>query len=237
MDGKNTSDVALAENVRKVEELQQNVETLTSEKEELREELESETTRLGNEVAAMQQTLEASQSTVAEMEETLAVKDSTLNLMQERVNNSFDVYRKGGFKLARGTNGLAVSLPAPVQFRSGSTRIDGDSKMALADLAEKLMQNPTVKILVEGHTDSVPMKEGARFRNNQELSVARANRVVKELVSLGVNPLQLTATGYGASRPIVQDESDSEEARATNRRTEFVVMADVGALYEMAEGE
>jgi len=166
----------------------------------------------------------------------VAVKDSQLMMVQERISTTFDVYKKGGFDLSTSNNGLNVNTPSPIRFRSGSTRVDQDSKMVLNDLADKLMQNPKVKLLVEGHTDSVPMKEGARFRDNKELSTARANRVVAELVKLGVNPTQLTAAGRGDTMPKFQDENDSEEVRALNRRTEFILLADVSPLYEISKG-
>lgn len=236
LNNKATSDLSLAENQAKVAELQKDLTALNEEKDQLNQKLENETTRLNDEVASVKDDLMKSKEAVTEMEQTVAAKDSTIAMMQEKVNSTFEVYTKGGFDVTNRNSGLFVNTPSPIRFRSGSTRISQDSKTALTDLANKLMQSPTVKILVEGHTDNVPMKEGARFKNNEELSVARANRVVKELVKLGVNPLQLAATGFGFSRPLVHDESDSAEARATNRRTEFVIMANVGNLYDLSKG-
>jgi len=165
----------------------------------------------------------------------VAERDSQLTMVQEKINASFEVYEKGGFDLTSESNGLNVNTPSPVRFRSGSTRVDAESKMILNDLAEKLKQSPKVKLLVEGHTDSVPMKQGAKFKDNKELSTARANSVVEELVKLGVDPSQLTAAGRGDTMPKLQDENDSEEVRAQNRRTEFILLADVAPLYEFSK--
>jgi len=173
-----------------------------------------------------------------EMEEVqalIAERDTQLKMVQEKISTSFEIYKKGGFDLRSESNGLNVGTPSPVRFRSGSTRVDKESKLILNDLAEKLKKSPKVKLLVEGHTDSVPMKEGAKFRDNTELSTARANRVVEELVKMGVNPLQLTAAGRGDTMPKFQDENDSEEVRAMNRRTEFILLADVAPLYELSK--
>lgn len=236
MNDKTTIDRVLAENQQKVQELEKNVENLETEKSELDQTLKSETTRLTDEVAAVKDDLLNTKETMSEMESMVAAKDSQLTMMQQRISATFDVYTKGGFDLTTQNNNLLINTPSPVRFRSGSTRIDQDSKMVLNDLAERLKQNPMVKILVEGHTDKVPMKTGARFNSNKELSMARANRVVDELVKLGVSPNQLAATGRGDTMPKFQDENDSEEVRAMNRRTEFVVMANVGPLFEAAKG-
>ena len=58
--------------------------------------------------------------------------------------------------------------------------------------------------------------------------------MVDELVKLGVNPSQLTAAGRGDTMPKFQDENDSEEVRAQNRRTEFILLANVAPLYELS---
>jgi len=236
MNDKTTIDQALAENQEKVKNLETNVATLESEKKDLSKTMEEKTSELSDEITLANDKLMNAKKSLEEMEAMVAAKDSQLTMVQEKISSTFDVYKKGGFDLSASNNGLNVNMPSPIRFRSGSTRVDQDSKMILNDLASKLMQNPRVKLLVEGHTDSVPMKEGARFKDNKELSTARANRVVAELVKLGVNPIQLTAAGRGDTMPKFQDENDSEEVRALNRRTEFILLADVSPLYEMSKG-
>jgi len=236
MNDKTTIDQVLAENQEKVKNLETNVATLESEKEDLSKTMEEKTSELSDEISAANDKLMNANKSLEEMKAMVAARDSQLTMVQEKVRSTFDVYKKGGFDLSASNSGLNVNMPSPIRFRSGSTRIDQDSKMVLNDLASKLMQNPKVKLLVEGHTDSVPMKEGARFKDNKELSTARANSVVSELVKLGVNPIQLTAAGRGDTMPKFQDENDSEEVRAMNRRTEFILLADVSPLYEMSKG-
>ncbi len=235
MNDKTTIDEVLAENQEMVKNLEANVATLESEKKDLSKTMEEKTSELSDEISAANDKLMNAKKSLEEMEAMVAAKDSQLTMVQEKVRSTFDVYKKGGFDLTASNNGLNVNMPSPIRFRSGSIRVDQDSKMILNDLASKLMQNPKVKLLVEGHTDSVPMKEGARFKDNKELSTARANRVVAELVKLGVNPIQLTAAGRGDTMPKFQDENDSEEVRALNRRTEFILMADVSPLFEMSK--
>ena len=72
---------------------------------------------------------------------------------------------------------------------------------------------------VDGHTDARPLSGAGRFRNNWELSAARAIAVVRYLIDRGVQPSHLVAAGFGEFQPI--EPGDSDEANAKNRRIEL----------------
>ena len=72
---------------------------------------------------------------------------------------------------------------------------------------------------VDGHTDDVPVNPGGRFKDNWDLSSARAIAVVKFLIANGVAPKRLVAAGFGQYQPL--DPEDTPEARAKNRRIEL----------------
>ena len=72
---------------------------------------------------------------------------------------------------------------------------------------------------VDGHTDDVPVSGGGRYADNWELSQARALSVVQFMITLGIPPNRLAATGFGEFRPIA--EGTSNAARAQNRRIEL----------------
>ena len=73
---------------------------------------------------------------------------------------------------------------------------------------------------VDGHTDDTPLRSGARFADNWELSQARALSVVRYLVEqMGMPPDRLSANGFGEYQPVNPD--DTAEARAQNRRIEL----------------
>lgn len=76
---------------------------------------------------------------------------------------------------------------------------------------------PTLEIGLEGHTDVVGDKDA-----NMQLSKDRVNEVKKYLVSKGVAANRITATGFGATKPIVAKGTDEE--RKVNRRVEFVIL-------------
>ena len=93
--------------------------------------------------------------------------------------------------------------------------------LAFLDKMGDLIQKIPFPVRVEGHTDNVPIHT-ARYPSNWELSIARAVSVVKYFAESGkINPQRLSAVGYGATRPLVPN--DSRENRTRNRRVEIVL--------------
>ena len=112
-----------------------------------------------------------------------------------------------------------------VLFASGSADLGvvGKSQLAtfattLLEIAEKIPDELPWILRVDGHTDRIPISTAA-FPSNWELSSARANSVVKFLVSQGVSPVRLAATGFAEHQPI--DSGDGAAAYRRNRRIEL----------------
>ena len=82
----------------------------------------------------------------------------------------------------------------------------------MQNIADILSSYPTVRIKIGGYTDNVGDPSA-----NQRLSEARAQRVMTELITLGVNALRLEAEGYGEQHPLA--DNATSEGRARNRRT------------------
>ncbi len=103
-------------------------------------------------------------------------------------------------------------------FNSGSAELLAASAVEIDILYQLLLDKPTVNIEIRGHTDDV----GADG-DNQKLSQSRAESVRTALINKGINGDRITAIGLGESEPI--DTNDTEEGRANNRRTEFIIMS------------
>ncbi len=86
------------------------------------------------------------------------------------------------------------------------------------------------EIIVEGHTDNVPINT-PQFPSNWELSTARATTVVKYLISKGIPPPKISAIGYGEFRPVVSN--DTPENRQKNRRVVFFVKTFTGKVKDV----
>ncbi len=113
-----------------------------------------------------------------------------------------------------------------VLFPSGGADLnpDGQAEMAklaaaLLDLAKEIPPEINWVLRVDGHTDNVALSGSGRYRDNWELSSARAISVVKFLIAQGVPADRLVAAGFGEFQPIAP--GDTPEARATNRRIEL----------------
>lgn len=98
-----------------------------------------------------------------------------------------------------------------ILFRSGAALIAAESQSALDELALDLAACPDTIVHVEGHTDADG--DGSL---NMALSVARAEAVIKELVSRGISPSRLYAVGYGETAPI--GDNQTAEGKRLNRR-------------------
>jgi len=116
--------------------------------------------------------------------------------------------------------GLEIAINAKVLFNSGDARLLPDSFGVLTGIAQVLAGHSTRNVLVEGHSDSVPISN-ARYASNWELSSARAGAVVRFLVDKGVAPHRLSAVGRADNDPLVL--GSDEAARAANRRVTILV--------------
>ena len=120
---------------------------------------------------------------------------------------------------------LKVTFVDKILFDSGSARINPRGTESLSNFARSFTDNNGQKIVVEGHTDNVPVGVALRGRypSNWELSTARATAVVRFLVEeAGLRPERLSASGYGSHRPV--DANDTEEGRSRNRRIEIILV-------------
>ena len=103
-----------------------------------------------------------------------------------------------------------------ILFDTGSDRLKPESAPAIQTVAKALGTNPNLKLLIEGHTDSV-----GNAASNLDLSKRRADAVKTVLVSqFSIDASRLTTNGLGATKPM--DSNDTPQGRAQNRRVEFV---------------
>lgn len=112
----------------------------------------------------------------------------------------------------------AIVLKKKVFFGTNKTAVLPESFPMLLEVADVLVRRPTMRVRVEGHTDS----RGSE-RRNEKLSSGRAESVRRFLIGQGATPDQLTAVGFGESRPIADNDTDA--GRAINRRVEFHIIS------------
>ncbi|MFJ1211144.1 OmpA/MotB family protein [Burkholderia pyrrocinia] len=126
----------------------------------------------------------------------------------------------GRISLVKAPHGVEIGIDAKILFNVGDARLLPDSSPVLNQIAQALSEHATGDILVEGHTDSVPIAN-AKYESNWELSSARAGSVVRYLTERGVAPHRLAAIGRADTQPLVA--GDDAAARARNRRVTIFV--------------
>lgn len=103
-----------------------------------------------------------------------------------------------------------------VTFETGSDRLKSESQASLNEAVDVLKENPSVKVEIQGHTDNVGNADA-----NMTLSQKRADAVKAYLVDKGIAANRLETKGYGANKPVSDNNTDA--GRADNRRIEFKV--------------
>ena len=130
-------------------------------------------------------------------------------------------------------NKIYVSMTDKLLFKSGSSKVEKKGKEALKKLAEVLIKNSDIGVLIEGHTDNVPIKN-ASYSDNWDLSVARATSIVRILCEdYIVPPSRLTAAGRGEFFP--KASNDTPEGKAKNRRTEIILSPKLDELFKIIQ--
>jgi outer membrane protein OmpA-like peptidoglycan-associated protein len=104
-----------------------------------------------------------------------------------------------------------------IYFDFNSIELKPESKIVIDEFAGFLNDNPTLKVSIQGHTDNIGNEE-----DNLKLSQERARAVYNYLIEKGIAPERLSYKGFGESKPVSQN--DTETGRARNRRTEFVIV-------------
>ncbi len=115
---------------------------------------------------------------------------------------------------------MTVPILKVTLFDLGDRNLKNEAIPALDEVAA-LLRNMPNEVIVEGHTDNLPVS-GGTYQSNWELSIARALSVIEYFVSKGLNPERFIAAGYGEYHPIYPN--DTPENRALNRRIEINII-------------
>lgn len=126
-----------------------------------------------------------------------------------------------------------VSISDKLLFQSGSSKISSAAHEVLGKIATVLNDHNELDVVVEGHTDNVPMSNSC-LKDNWDLSVKRATSVVRLLENeFYVAPERLTAAGRSEFLP--KSDNDSSSGRSLNRRTEIVIAPKMDQFFKLLE--
>lgn len=185
---------------------------------------------LAKRIAEKQAALADREAKLAELQQEIAAKDAAMKSLKDRVSQALSGFEGKGLTVEQRNGRIYVSMDNKLLFPSGSAAVDAKGKDAISKLAKAIESEKELSILVEGHTDTDKISAGSAYKDNWDLSVARATSVVRIMQeSSKVDPVRITAAGRGEYVPI--DPND----KAKNRRIEVVLIPDLKELYNLVK--
>lgn len=170
---------------------------------------------------------------LSEMQQKIQRQDSISNALNQLVKNALLGFASDELMVEQKGGKVYVSMSDKLLFKSGSATVETKGQDALKKLADVLSKQKDIDILIEGHTDNVPIKTSV-YKDNWDLSVARATTIVRLLSEQQkVAPTRLTASGKGEFFPVAPNET--LEGRARNRRTEIILSPKLDDLFKLLE--
>jgi chemotaxis protein MotB len=199
---------------------------------QLKNQSTKEIRELINKLELMEADLAIRESRLREIESQMREQDSIMQAIRKSIEDALFGFKDAGLSVEVRNGKVYVSLSNKLMFSSGSTQLDNRGKSALKELARVLNQQTDLSILVEGHTDNVPVTNLGALKDNWDLSVLRSTEVVRYLTEKEkVDPKRITASGKGEFMPISSNSSADEKAK--NRRTEIILTPKLSELYQL----
>src|SRR5215471_20983301 len=127
-------------------------------------------------------------------------------------------------QITRLQNAIKVTVNSELLFPSGDWQMPVEAQQTLSKIVPILAPKQQAKLQVNGYTDNVPIGPGLQrqgITSNLELSQKRADTVMQFLIAQGVNPVLVSAQGFGEADPVASN--DTPEGRAQNRRVELTL--------------
>lgn len=172
-------------------------------------------------------------SFIQDLTEKVQAKDSLNLMLVMNLKRSLGNISDEDIKVEVRGGKVHVSIADRLLFASGSARLGDRSEDIINKIALVLNDHNEMDVMVEGHTDDVPI-EGSCVKDNWDLSVRRATTVVRTLQDdYLVAPERLTAAGRSEYAPIA--DNGTENGRRTNRRTEIVITPQLDQFFNLLE--
>jgi chemotaxis protein MotB len=171
---------------------------------------------------------------VRELENVMAAKDKAVQDLKNNISKALLNFKENDLTVNVKNGKVYVSLAEQLLFESGSTDVDAKGISALQQLAKAVKDQLDIHIMVEGHTDNVPISKKSQYmQDNWDLSVMRATAITKILTKAGVTPNQVTAAGKGEYVPLAANSTPQNKQK--NRRTEIIITPNLDELFKILE--
>lgn len=177
-----------------------------------------------------QKQLETEQRRLLELRKLLQQQGEAVENLRKKMADALTGFNSNELTVFTKNGRVYVSMQESLLFPSGSAVVNEKGKTALQTVAQALNNNPDINVVVEGHTDSIPIRKS--YEDNWALSVARATSIVRLLTNTyAVDPTRVTASGRSYFEPV--DANSTPEGRARNRRTEIILAPKLDQILEL----
>ncbi len=212
-------------------QLQMTQEQLLKKEDELKA-LELKLNKQQQDLDALSAELKKREARVNELEEVLKKKDQATADLKKKLQDALMGFEGKGLTITQKNGKVYVSMDESLLFESGKTAVQPKGIEALKNVAKVLEQNADINVLIEGHTDDVPMVGKGEIKDNWDLSVIRATSVTKIILQNSkTEPTRITSAGRGEFFPL--DPAKTPEARKKNRRTEIILTPKLDELLKV----
>jgi len=223
----------------KFSEIQSRVDTYNNKINSLTEENDAQMVAVGDVAVISNETKRSMRETLkhvdpAKLSEAKTLKDSMNLAVSYNLQKSLDnttLNEDDDIAIDINETVVMISISDKMLFNTASYRVSNKANDILQKLADIINSEPSLEVMVEGHTDSRSINTGA-IKDNWDLSVLRATSVVRKLQDdYDVAPEKMIASGRSSYHPLA--ENNSSENRAKNRRTRIVILPNINKFFAL----
>lgn len=195
--------------------------------------LGQQTSEQQNKLSQSKQDLEQQKEKLEQLQHLLTQQKAASEELKSKMDEALKGFSSSDLSVYQKNGKVYVSLSEKLLFPSGSAVVNPQGVDALAKLAAVLNLNSDVAVDIEGHTDSIPIR--GRYKDNWDLSTARANSIVRILVNnYKVDPTRVISSGHSFYEPVASNATP--EGRAKNRRTDIILSPKLDEMYKLLNG-
>ena len=222
----------LAENLSSTREELYNTKQKNESLQKGLDELTAENAQKDKQLTSSSSTIQEQQQKMAALQKLIDEQRSVVDNLLKSINNALGQYKAEDLNVYVKNGKVYVSMQEKLLFKSGSAVVNKEGIEALGKIAQVLNTDPKIQIMVEGHTDSIPIRKN--FADNWALSSARSVSIVRILTAkYNVEPSRVIAAGHSFYDPV--DSNSTEQGRALNRRTEIILTPNLDELYKLMQ--
>jgi chemotaxis protein MotB len=171
---------------------------------------------------------------VNELNQILKEKEDAVTKLKNKISQALRGFEGSGLTIVEKNGKVYVSMDEKLLFASGSTTVDSRGRQAIVEIAKALEKEADINVMIEGHTDNVPLSGSGAIKDNWDLSVLRATSIAKIMLeNKNIDPSRIIVAGRGEHQPIAPN--DTRENKAKNRRTEIILTPKLNELFQILE--